>query len=45
LGFVPGPIFTEILRDVEDQILEGAIRDREEALDYVKKKFVIKGRP
>jgi poly(A) polymerase len=44
-GFVPGPIFTEILRDVEDQILEGTIRDREEALDYVKKKFVIKGRP
>jgi len=44
-GFEPGPIFTDILREVEDQILEGTITDREGALDYVKKKFVNKGRP
>lgn len=44
-GFVPGPVFTEILKDVEDQILEGTIKDREQALDYVKRKFVTKGRP
>ena len=44
-GFVPGPIFTEILRDVEDQVLEGTIKDRDGALDYVKQKFVNKGRP
>lgn len=45
LGFAPGPIFTKILRDVEDQILEGAILDKDKALDYVKKTFLKKDRP
>jgi len=42
LGFQPGPVFSKILREVEDQILEGAIADREQALAYVKKNFVKK---
>lgn len=39
LGFNPGPIFSKILRQVEDQILEGTITTKEEALDYVKAHF------
>jgi poly(A) polymerase len=39
LGFEPGPIFSKILRQVEDQILEGQITTKEEALSYVKAHF------
>jgi len=39
LGFEPGPIFREILRAVEDCQLEGTIRTREEALDFVLRNF------
>jgi len=37
MGLKPGPKFGEILEAVETQQLEGALRDREEALAWVKK--------
>ena len=39
LGFTPGPMFAEILRQVEDQQLGGELRNREEALDWVKRNY------
>jgi len=39
LGFKPGPLFREILSDVEDRQLEGELKDREHALAYVREKF------
>jgi poly(A) polymerase len=35
-GLKPGPQFSEIIRRVEDHILEGTIKTREEALEFVK---------
>ncbi len=34
-GFTPGPIFKEILGRVEDEQLEGRLRDRTQALEFV----------
>jgi poly(A) polymerase len=42
LGFRPGPLFSEILRALEDAQLEGQIRTRQEAERYVLSKFVSK---
>ena len=39
LGMKPGPHFGEILEAVETQQLEGELRDREEALAWVKRKY------
>lgn len=39
LGFLPGPLFSEIIRKVEDQILEGRINTKEEAIQFVKENF------
>ena len=39
IGFRPGPVFSEILRALEDAQLEGQIRTREEAEHYVLRKF------
>jgi len=39
MGFVPGPVFSEIIRKVEDQILEGTIKTKEEGLSFVKLNF------
>lgn len=36
LGLKPGPRFSEIIRAVEDNILEGTVKTRDEALNYVK---------
>jgi poly(A) polymerase len=36
LGFTPGPAFRTILREIEDLQLDGALRTREAALDYVR---------
>lgn len=44
LGFVPGPLFSEILREVEDQQLSGELHNREEALDWIRRKFNQRGR-
>ncbi len=39
MGYKPGPIFSEILRAVEDAQLEGQLRSRPEAEEYVREKF------
>jgi len=39
MGYKPGPIFSEILRTVEDAQLEGELKTRGEALLYVREKF------
>ena len=39
LGFRPGPIFTQILGTLEDAQLEGQVRTRDEAKDFVLKKY------
>ena len=39
LDFYPGPIFSEILKVVEDAQLENRIRTKEEALEFVKKNY------
>lgn len=36
LGFAPGPRFKAILKDVEDQQLDGVLSSREDALAYVR---------
>jgi poly(A) polymerase len=43
LGLKPGPRFGEILEAVETRQLEGGFRDREEALDWVKREFAAQG--
>jgi poly(A) polymerase len=40
LGFSPGPLFSEILRNVEDLTLEKKFASKDEALEYVIKNFV-----
>ena len=42
LGLKPGPIFKQILSDLEDRQLEGVVTDRDTALAYVKTHFVAK---
>lgn len=42
LGLAPGPLFAQILKRVEDLQLEGGLRDREEALEFVKKNYLKK---
>jgi poly(A) polymerase len=39
LGMKPGPKFGEILEAVETLQLEGVLKDREEALDWVKREY------
>jgi poly(A) polymerase len=39
LGFKPGPLFAEILRQVEDAQLGGELTSREQALEWVKRNF------
>ncbi len=39
MGFSPGPEFSKILRCVEDAILEGAVKTREEGLAWVKQRY------
>jgi tRNA nucleotidyltransferase/poly(A) polymerase len=39
LGFKPGPLFGQILEAVETRQLEGALRDREAALAWVRKEY------
>jgi poly(A) polymerase len=44
MGFQPGPLFAEILRSLEEAQLEGQVRTREEAEEYVRKNFATKQR-
>jgi tRNA nucleotidyltransferase domain 2 putative len=39
LGLRPGPKFGEILEAVETRQLEGELRTREQALDWVKREY------
>jgi len=41
MGYIPGPLFSEILRAVEDAQLEGQIATKEEAQEFVRKKFAL----
>ena len=43
MGYRPGPIFSEILRSLEDAQLDGEIQTQEEARKYVRSKFVPNG--
>ena len=40
LGLKPGPKFGEILEAVETRQLEGTLRTRDEALDWVKREYL-----
>jgi tRNA nucleotidyltransferase/poly(A) polymerase len=42
MGYIPGPIFSEILGAVEDAQLEGQIKTKEEAEQFVRKKFALR---
>ncbi|HVS88213.1 MAG TPA: CCA tRNA nucleotidyltransferase [Candidatus Acidoferrum sp.] len=39
MGYVPGPLFSEILRSLEDAQLEGRVQNKEGAAKYVVKQF------
>lgn len=39
MGYIPGPIFAEILRQVEDAQLGGDLTSRQAAIDWVKQKY------
>ena len=41
LGYLPGPRFKEILETVEDEQLEGRLDDRQQALEFVRRRFPI----
>lgn len=41
VGLAAGPVFSEILRKVEDLQLEGSIKSKEEAIEYVKRNWKI----
>jgi len=40
MGLTPGPLFSRILADLEDQQLEGKITSRERALEWVRNQYV-----
>ena len=39
MGFKPGPLFREILQSVEEGQLEGRLKRREDALDFVRREY------
>jgi putative nucleotidyltransferase with HDIG domain len=39
LGYSPGPQFAKMLHSLEDAILEGTLKTREEGFDFVRKQF------
>jgi len=41
MGYIPGPVFSEILGAVEDAQLEGQIRTKTEAEEFVRKSFIL----
>jgi poly(A) polymerase len=41
-GYSPGPLFTKILTLLEDAQLEGRIKNREEAMEWVRRDFPLK---
>src|SRR5256714_5407086 len=43
LGMKPGPKFGEILEAVETRQLEGALKDRQQAIEWVKREYLAEG--
>jgi len=43
MGYRPGPVFSKILRTVEDLQLDGTLRTHLEAVDYVRRVFPLSG--
>lgn len=43
LGFTPGPIFADILRQVEDHQLGGELKNREEAIHWIQRNYGNRG--
>jgi poly(A) polymerase len=43
MGYRPGPLFSEILRALEDAQLDGDIQTKEQAREFVLRKFSLKG--
>jgi poly(A) polymerase len=43
MGYRPGPLFSEILQSLEDAQLEGDIQTKEQAREFVRRKFRPKG--
>jgi len=41
MGYIPGPIFSEILESLEEAQLEGTVKDKEEAKKFVLERFPI----
>jgi poly(A) polymerase len=41
MGHTPGPVFAEILREVEDLQLEGSLTGREAALEHVRARWPV----
>jgi poly(A) polymerase len=39
MGFRPGPVFSQILRNLEDAQLEGQVKTREQAREYILERF------
>ena len=39
MGLTPGPRFSEVLRAVEDAQLEGELRSRQDAIQFVRSRF------
>jgi len=39
MGFRPGPVFSQILRNLEDAQLEGQVKTQEEAREFVLERF------
>lgn len=42
MGYIPGPLFSEILGAVEDAQLEGQVTSKGEAEEFVRKKFALR---
>ena len=40
-GYRPGPLFKEILSAVEDAQLEGRLQSREDAMNFIRKTFLL----
>jgi poly(A) polymerase len=43
MGLKPGPVFTEILHAVEEAQLDGRLRSRDEALEFVRRRYADQG--
>lgn len=41
LGLKPGPIFKKILQEIEELYFEGKVKNKEEAIEYVKKSYLL----